>query len=39
MLADGFFRLARQGNGIQLFLRYQARPNASTGARWRNSSG
>jgi hypothetical protein len=24
MLADGFFRLARQGNGIQLFLRYQA---------------
>jgi hypothetical protein len=23
-LADGFFRLARQGNGIQLFLRYQA---------------
>ena len=24
MLADGFFRLARQGNGIQLVLRYQA---------------
>jgi hypothetical protein len=24
MLADGFLRLARQGNGIQLFLRYQA---------------
>src|ERR1700758_4577853 len=24
MLADGFFRLARQGNGMQLFLRYQA---------------
>jgi hypothetical protein len=23
-LADGFLRLARQGNGIQLFLRYQA---------------
>ena len=23
-LADGFFRLARHGNGIQLFLRYQA---------------
>ena len=25
MLADGLFRLARQGNGIQLFLRYRAR--------------
>jgi hypothetical protein len=24
MLADGLFRLARQSNGIQLFLRYQA---------------
>ena len=23
-LADGFFRLARQSNGMQLFLRYQA---------------
>ena len=24
MLADGFLRLARQGNGMQRFLRYQA---------------